>query len=442
MRVLVVGGGGREHALCWKLKQSPRVKEVFCAPGNGGIADIATCIEISVDDFERLGQFVERERIDYTVVGPEQPLMNGIVDYFTERGWAIFGPNRDAARIEGSKTFAKQLMEKYRIPTAAYRTFSDWESARDYVHQLGPPLVIKADGLAAGKGVTVAHTINEAESALKRIMKDRVFGSAGEVVVIEEFLRGEELSLMAFVAGRTVLPMVAAQDHKPVFDGDRGPNTGGMGAYSPVPQFSPEMVQDAVRDILQPMADGMADEGLDFHGVLYAGLMITAEGAKVIEFNARFGDPETQVVLPRLQTDLLSVLMATSEGRLDDVQLRWDDRAALCVVLVSGGYPGAYDKGHPITGLRAKVVNADNVTVFHSGTRVTEGTSLVTAGGRVLGVTALANDLSQAQKDAYKAAQEIAFPGRHFRRDIGERALMDEKNNQDAVAVPRHNSPF
>ncbi|AQS54715.1 phosphoribosylamine--glycine ligase [Novibacillus thermophilus] len=421
MRVLVVGGGGREHALCWKLKQSPRVEEIFCAPGNGGIADIATCVDIDADDFAALAQLVEKEGIGYTVVGPEQPLIDGIVDDFRDRGLAIFGPNRKAAQVEGSKSFAKDLMAKYDIPTAAYRTFSDFTSARKYVHEVGAPIVIKADGLAAGKGVTVAKTLEEAEAALERVMKNRVFGGAGGEVVIEECLSGEELSLMAFVSGRTVLPMVVAQDHKPAYDGDNGPNTGGMGAYSPVPQIGSDVVQQAVRDILQPMADAMAAEGLDYRGVLYAGLMVTAEGPKVIEFNARFGDPETQVVLPRLRSDLLEVLSATSEGRLDRVELEWEEQSALCVVLASGGYPGSYEKGFPISGLSPDI-EAD-VKVFHAGTRTRRG-QFVTDGGRVLGVTALGTDLVEAREKAYAAVDGIHFSGRHYRRDIGHKAIV------------------
>ncbi|WP_054950856.1 phosphoribosylamine--glycine ligase [Numidum massiliense] len=474
MRVLVVGSGGREHALCWKLQQSKGVETVFCAPGNGGIAAVATCVDIQANDFARLAAFAVAERIDYTVVGPEQPLFDGIVDYFTERGLPIFGPNRRAAKIEGSKAYAKQLMATYGVPTADYRTFSDYEEARRYVRRVGAPIVIKADGLAAGKGVTVAETLDEAEQALERIMCDRVFGTAGDEVVVEQCLRGEELSLMAFVAGRTVVPMVEAQDHKAVYDGDTGPNTGGMGAYSPVPHFDAELIQQAVTQVLQPMAEAMEAEGLDFRGVLYAGLMHTAEGLKVIEFNVRFGDPETQVVLPRLNGDLLPVLRATSNGTLDQVALEWDSRAALCVVLTSGGYPGDFEKGHPIDGLPSlgDVPHDDNATrnggphddephddsvqcndgmyddraarnddlhddcvprdrdeavpdvyAFHAGTKIDEAGQLVTNGGRVLGVTALGVSLQDAQQRAYDAVQGIHFTDRHYRQDIGEKAM-------------------
>lgn len=418
MRILVVGSGGREHALCWKLLKSPQVSEVFCAPGNGGISEIAKCVNIPVHDFAGLAQFVEETRIHYTVVGPEAPLQAGIVDFFQERGLPIFGPNRRAALVEGSKSFAKQLMAKYGIPTAAYKAFSDYDAARRYVAQTGAPIVIKADGLAAGKGVIVAHTVKEAEDALKRIMRERVFGEAGSHVVIEQFLQGEEISLMAFVAGRTVLPMVIAQDHKPVFDGDKGPNTGGMGAFSPVPQIRDEIVQQAITAILEPMADGMAQEGLDFRGVLYAGLMVTEQGPKVIEFNTRFGDPETQVVLPRLNSDLLDVLQATSEEALANVTLKWDERAALCVILASEGYPGPFEKGHPIAGVPP---SSSDILTFHSGTALKNG-QLVTNGGRVLGITGLGESLPAAQKTAYTAIRDIHFPHMHYRADIGDRA--------------------
>lgn len=419
MRILVIGSGGREHALCWKLKQDHDVSEVFCAPGNGGIAQTATRVDIPVSDFDNLVQFVETNGIDYTVVGPEQPLMDGIVDFFRDRGLPIFGPNRRAALVEGSKSYAKQLMVKYGIPTATYETFTDFAQARDYVHKVSAPIVVKANGLAAGKGVVVAQTVSEAEQALERIMVDRALGEAGHEVVIEEYLQGEELSLMAFVSGRTVLPMVVSQDHKQVYDGDKGPNTGGMGAYSPVPQIAETVVDQAMQDILRPMANGMVEEGLDFRGVLYAGLMVTEDGPKVIEFNVRFGDPETQVVLPRLKSDLLPVLKATSEGTLERVTLDWTERAALCVVLASGGYPGAYKKGVPITGLSAL---PEDVFAFHAGTEL-EHNQFVTSGGRVLGVIALGDNLRQAQKHVYKQLQNIKFKRMHYRRDIGDKAL-------------------
>ncbi|HEY8342755.1 MAG TPA: phosphoribosylamine--glycine ligase [Calditerricola sp.] len=419
MKVLVVGQGGREHALCWALARSPRVARVYCAPGNGGIAEVATCVPIKETDFAALAQFARDEGIGLTVVGPEAPLAAGIVDFFRAQGLPIFGPTRAAAQVESSKAFAKRIMKASGIPTADYAVFDDVEAALAYVREKGAPIVVKADGLAAGKGVTVARTVAEAEAALHRAMREGVFGAAGSRVVIEEYLEGEELSLMAFVDGETVRPMVPAQDHKPVFDGDRGPNTGGMGAYSPVPQIGPAVIDAAVERILKPMAAALVREGCPFTGVLYAGLMVTADGPKVIEFNARFGDPETQVVLPRLKTDLLEVLLAVVEGRLAEVELAWRDEAALCVVLASGGYPHGYETGKAIAGLDR--IDSD-VLVFHAGTRRT-GEALVTSGGRVLGVTALGATLAEAQRKAYANVARIRFDGMHFRTDIGNRAL-------------------
>ncbi|PTX50634.1 phosphoribosylamine--glycine ligase [Melghirimyces profundicolus] len=419
MRVLVIGGGGREHALVWKLKQSPRVKEIYCAPGNGGIGEIATCVPIAATDVNGLLRFARDRGIDLTVVGPEAALMAGVVDTFEERGFRIFGPEKAAAKVEGSKRFAKRLMEKYGIPTAAYRTFSDPKEAVAHIREQGAPIVVKADGLAAGKGVVVAGTVEEAVNAVRRMMEERTFGSAGERIVVEECLTGQEMSLMAFVDGETVRPMVPAQDHKPVFDGDRGPNTGGMGSYSPVPQIPEEQIREAETRILEPMARGMVREGLCYRGVLYAGLMITEEGPRVIEFNARFGDPETQAVLPRLEGDLAEILMAATEGRLDKVEVAWRREAALCVVMTSGGYPGPYPKGIAIEALPE---NAEDLMIFHAGTKRKDG-RLVTAGGRVLGVTALGRDLREAKHTAYQTLESIVFQGAHFRKDIGLRAI-------------------
>ncbi|MFC4075610.1 phosphoribosylamine--glycine ligase [Salinithrix halophila] len=419
MQILIIGGGGREHALAWKLKQSPRVKKIYCAPGNGGIASVAECVpELAVDDAEGLARFAKEKQIDLTVVGPEAALLAGVVDAFEAEGLTIFGPNREAARVEGSKRYAKELMIKYGIPTGAFRAFSEAGEALAYVREQGAPIVIKADGLAAGKGVTVARTLEEAEEAVKRIMEDRAFGEAGAEIVVEEFLAGQEISLMAFVDGETVRPMVVAQDHKPVFDGDKGPNTGGMGAYSPVPQISDSIVERAVVEILQPMAKGMAVEGVRYRGVLYAGLMVTEEGPKVIEFNARFGDPETQVVLPRLADDLAPILWATAGGSLNEVALTWKDEAAVCIVMASGGYPGPYAKGAVITGLPA---DTEQGVVFHAGTELRKG-NVVTAGGRVLGVTALGTSLQEARKSAYRLVDGVHFEDAHFRRDIGAKA--------------------
>ena len=419
MRVLVIGSGGREHALVWKLRQSPRVSRVYAAPGNGGMAEGAECLPLSATAVAELVRFAEEEGIDLTVVGPEAPLLSGLVDRFEKRGLKVFGPRREAARIEGSKRFAKELMARHGIPTARFRAFTDAAEAKRYVREQGAPIVVKADGLAAGKGVVVARTVEEAEEAVRQAMEERVFGAAGEEVVIEECLFGQEMSLMAFVDGETVRPMEPAQDHKPVFDGDRGPNTGGMGAYSPVPQISREVVRQAVDEILKPTARALAEEGIHYRGVLYAGLMITPEGPKVIEFNARFGDPEAQVILPRLESDLAEILLAAAEGRLAEVEIRWKEEAAVCVVMASEGYPGSYRTGLPIRGLPEP---AGDRIVFHAGTR-REGDRIVTAGGRVLGVTALGSDLAEARNKAYDAVESIRFQGAHFRRDIADRAL-------------------
>jgi phosphoribosylamine--glycine ligase len=419
MKVLVVGGGGREHALVWKLAQSPKVSRVYCAPGNVGIAQLAECVSIGVNDFAALADFVKREGIALTVVGPEDPLLNGIVDYFEEQGLAIFGPKKEAALLEGSKTFAKDIMQKYNIPTGAYRSFTEYEAALAYVREQGAPIVIKADGLAAGKGVTVAFTLEEAEQALQAMMVDDVFAGAGSRVVIEEYLAGEEMTLLSFVDGETVIPMVPSQDHKPVFDGDKGPNTGGMGTYSPVPHMDESIVKQAIETIVIPTAKAMVAEGRPFRGILYAGLMITDKGPKVIEYNARFGDPETQVVLPRLASDLVDIFLAAVEGRLHECEVQWKKDAALCVIMASEGYPGTYPKGKEITGLPA---NTEELIVFHAGTAEKEG-RIVTNGGRVLGVTALGADLYQAQQKAYEAVRSILFEGAHYRTDIGAKAL-------------------
>lgn len=423
MRILVVGSGGREHALVWKLKQSPRVTEIFCAPGNGGIAELATCVPIAADDADRLAAFAKERHIDLTVIGPEIPLLLGIVDRFEQEGLKVFGPRRKAALIEGSKRFAKELMQKYHIPTASFDSFTQAEEAKAYVRAQKMPIVIKADGLAAGKGVIIAQTVAEAEQVLTEVMERKVFGDAGNEVVIEEFLRGQEVSLMAFLDGKTVKPMVVAQDHKPVFDQDQGPNTGGMGTYSPVPQISMDIVEQAVHTILWPMQKALSEEGIEYKGVLYAGLMITAEGPKVIEFNARFGDPETQVVLPRLKTDLVDVIEAVLAGRLDQQILTWSEKAAVCVVMAAGGYPGSYEKGQAIRGLDQLL---DGVVVFHAGTK-RQGSKVVTDGGRVLGVTALAASLKEARDQAYRQLETISFKDRHYRTDIAGKALAHKK---------------
>lgn len=425
MRILVVGRGGREHAIVWALKQSPKADEIYCAPGNAGIAAMAECVDIDEKDFEGLGQFAKEKEIDLVVVGPEDPLFAGAVDFFKAQGIPAFGPDQAAAEIEGSKVFAKKLMKDYNIPTAKYASFDNYEEALTYLREQGAPIVIKADGLAAGKGVTVAQTLAEAEAALSQMMNEKVFGDAGNRVVIEEFLQGQEMSILAFVDGEIVRPMVPSQDHKPIFDGDRGPNTGGMGTYSPVPHIPQSIVDEAVTTILKPAAKAMVQEGRPFRGVLYAGLMITEEGPKTVEFNCRFGDPETQVVLPRLKTDLLDIFLATVNGQLAELDIQWREEAAVCVVLASGGYPGSYRKGDPITGLDS----VEDAIVFHAGTALNDKGQIVTNGGRLLGVTSIGNDIESAREKAYCAVEQIHYEGKHYRTDIAEKALKAARAN-------------
>ena len=423
MNILVIGGGGREHTIAWKLLQSPKVKKVYCAPGNGGIAGLAENVPIGVNDFAALAQFAKDEGIDLTVVGPEDPLLGGIVDFFEERNLPIYGPNGKAALIEGSKSFAKSLMKRYNIPTSEYESFLDYESAIAYVREKGAPIVVKADGLAAGKGVVVAETLQEAEEALRQIMQDHVFGEAGARVVIEECMRGEELSLLAFVDGETVKPMITSQDHKRIFNDDLGPNTGGMGTYAPVPHMSDALVDEVVETIVKPMAKGMASDGIPFKGILYTGLMITEQGPKVVEFNARFGDPETQVILPLLETDLVDIFVATIKGELDAVDVTWKKGSAVCVVMAAPGYPGEFPKGQVIQGLD-KV--RDRVTVFHAGTKETDE-GIVTSGGRVLGVVGTGENLEKAREAAYAAVAEISFEGAQYRTDIAAKAMKHQQ---------------
>lgn len=420
LNVLVVGGGGREHALVWKLKQSPRVKKIYCAPGNAGIAQLADCVTIAAEDIQGLLHFAEQASIDLTVVGPEAPLVAGIVDTFEQAGRRIFGPSQKAALLEGSKALAKEIMVKYGIPTARHATFSTAEAAYAYIQEQGAPCVVKADGLAAGKGVVVAMDEETALAAVKEIMENRAFGEAGNQVVIEEYLEGEEVSILAFTDGQTVVPMVSAQDHKRVFDGDRGPNTGGMGAYSPAPVYNPGVAQQVVKQILEPTVAAMRTERREYRGVLYAGLMITANGPKVLEFNVRFGDPETQVVLPRLKTDLVDIIEAILDQRLEQLKIEWYPQTAVCVVLAAGGYPGSYQKGMVIEGLDRLT---QEVLVFHAGTTRRDG-RIVTNGGRVLGVTALGDTIQTAIDRAYAAVEQIKFADMHYRRDIGYRALQ------------------
>ncbi len=419
MRVLVVGGGGREHALVWKLRQSPKVQEIFCAPGNVGIAQMATCVNIQAEDVPGLVTFAQQEQIDLTVVGPEIPLTNGIVDIFQQQGLKIFGPSRAAAEIEGSKALAKDIMAKYNIPSARYATFDTAKEARAYVKQYGAPCVIKADGLAAGKGVIVAMDEETALAAVDFIMAERAFGQAGDRVVIEEFLEGEEVSVLAFVDGETIVPLVSSQDHKRVGDQDTGPNTGGMGAYAPAPVYTPELAKVVERDILYPTVKALAAEGRPYRGVLYAGLMVTPTGPKVLEFNARFGDPETQPVLSLLETDLVDIIEAILQGRLAEQSVQWQDGAAVCVVMAAAGYPGSYAKGQEITGLTEV---PEGVVVFHAGTTSRDG-QVVTAGGRVLGVTTTGKDIQEAIQRVYQGVEAIHFAGAHYRKDIGQKAV-------------------
>ncbi|KZE76251.1 phosphoribosylamine--glycine ligase [Paenibacillus elgii] len=419
MRILVVGGGGREHAICWALKKSPKVTELYCAPGNGGIASVAECVPIQVNQFEEIAQFAIDHTIDLVVIGPDDPLSEGIVDHLEAKGLNVFGPRQNAAIIEGSKVFTKQLLRKYNIPTAAYESFERYEDAVAYLRQQQAPIVIKADGLAAGKGVVVAQTLDEAEKALHDIMVAKVFGESGNQVVIEEFLTGQEMSILSFVDGETVCPMVPAQDHKAVYDNDKGPNTGGMGTYSPLPHIPQAVIDESIETIIKPTAKAMVAEGRPFRGVLFAGLMLTPNGPKTIEFNARFGDPETQVVLPRLKTDLLDIFLAAVNGRLDQMEIEWSEEAAVCVILASEGYPASYPKGLPIEGLE----DVQESIVFHAGTAVKDGV-IVTNGGRVLGVTALGRDIAEARAKAYADADRIRFQGKHNRTDIAKKALV------------------
>ncbi|QSQ08005.1 Phosphoribosylamine--glycine ligase [Koleobacter methoxysyntrophicus] len=419
MKVMVVGGGGREHTLVWKIKQSPLVKEIYCAPGNAGIERIAVCINIPAENIEALAEFALNEKIDLTVVGPEAPLTLGIVDEFEKRGLKVFGPSKKAAEIEGSKVFAKELMERYGIPTAHYRVFNDPIEAGEYIKDKGAPVVVKADGLAAGKGVIVALTEDEALDGVKRIMRDREFGRAGDRIVVEEYLEGPEVSILAFTDGNTIIPMVSAQDHKRVYDNDRGPNTGGMGAFAPSPVYTPNIARVVEKEILKKTIDAMKRENRPYKGVLYAGLMITSKGPKVLEFNCRFGDPETQVVLPLLESDLVPVMQAVIDSRLDEAEIRWKDKKAVCVIMASGGYPRKYEKGFKISGIE-EAEKIEGITVFHAGT-AKEGDSIVTAGGRVLGVTALGDSLDSAARLVYKGVEKISFKGAHYRKDIGRK---------------------
>ena len=421
MKVLVVGGGGREHALVWKIAQSPLVSQVYCTPGNPGTASLAVNVPIKADEIDKLLGFAKSEGIDLTVVGPEQPLSLGIVDLFQEYGLKVFGPSRAAARIEASKAFSKDLMRKYDIPTAAYGVFTEVEPAEAFIRQTGAPIVVKADGLAAGKGVVVALTVEEAAAAVREMLSGNAFGSAGSRVVIEEFLEGEEASFLAITDGKEVIPLASAQDHKAIFDGDRGPNTGGMGAYSPAPVVTSQVHDAAMEQVVRRAVAGMAAEGCPYRGVLYAGLMVKDGQVKTLEFNARFGDPECQPLLMRMKSDLVPLLLAVAEGSLAGRSIEWHDQAAVCVVMAAEGYPGEVTKGDAISGLEAADM-LEGVTVFHAGTTERDG-AVVTSGGRVLGVTALGTTVAAAIARAYQGVGTINWRGVQFRRDIGQKAL-------------------
>lgn len=417
MKILVVGGGGREHTIIWKLAQSPLKPEIYCAPGNGGISKLATCVDIKATDIDGMVKFAKENQIDLTVVAPDDPLVLGMVDRFEEEGLRAFGPRANAAVIEGSKVFSKELMKKYGIPTAKYEVFDNCDKALEYVRSTTYPTVVKAEGLALGKGVIIANNREEAEQAVLEIMHDKAFGDAGNRVVVEEFLVGQEVSVLAFTDGKTLIPMVSAQDHKRAYDGDQGLNTGGMGTFSPSRLYSKEIHEECMKNIFMPTMAAMNQEKRTFKGVLYFGLIMTADGVKVIEYNARFGDPETQVVLPRLETDLLTIFEAIIDERLSEVEVKWADNAAVCVVMASGGYPKSYEKGYEISGIE-DAENLGDITVFHAGTAV-KGDAFITNGGRVLGVTAVGSDLDAAIRHAYEGVEKISFKDMHYRKDIG-----------------------
>jgi phosphoribosylamine--glycine ligase len=417
MKVLVIGSGGREHAIIWKLLQNKTIEEIYCAPGNGGISELATCVDIQATDVKTLVVFAKSNHIDLTIVGMDDPLMLGVVDAFEAKGLRIFGPTKNAAVLEGSKVFAKDLMKKYGIPTAGYSVFEDAELAEKYLEACQYPVVLKADGLALGKGVLICQTKDEALKGVQDIMVDKKFGAAGDQLVVEEFIEGPEVSVLSFCDGDHILPMISAQDHKRAFDNDEGLNTGGMGTFSPSKFYTDEVHAFCVDNIYQKTLDAMKEEGRPFTGIIFFGLMLTKDGPKVLEYNARFGDPEAQVVLPRLKTDLVEIIEAAIDGRLDQVTLEWDERATVCVVLASGGYPVSYKKGYEITGLE-KQRSKDNVIVFHAGTKK-EKEKIVTNGGRVLGLTAFGKDIEQARSVAYKAVAEVDFVDKQYRTDIG-----------------------
>lgn len=418
MKVLVIGGGGREHSLIWKLSQSPSIDELICAPGNGGIAELARCVDIAPTDLDSICNFATEEKVDFVVVAPDDPLALGLVDRLSALNIPTFGPTADAAIIESSKVFSKKLMDKYSIPTAGYRAFSDPHQAKSFVRQTGAPVVVKADGLALGKGVFICDTVADAETSIDTLMSGSLFGTSGSTVVIEELMTGPEVTVLCFTDGTTLVPMPSSQDHKRAFDGDLGPNTGGMGAISPSPNYTPEIAARCMDEIFVPTINAMKSEGRTFKGVLYFGLMLTPSGPKVVEYNARFGDPEAQALLVRLESDLFDILRATVNGTLSEVPISWNNSASCCVVLASGGYPGKYTTGHEITGL-----SQSTATVFHAGTKLSERGTVVTSGGRVLGVTGLGSTLDSAINTTYKAIEPIHFENMFFRRDIGLKAI-------------------
>ncbi|MEA2113810.1 MAG: phosphoribosylamine--glycine ligase [Thermodesulfobacteriota bacterium] len=431
MKILIIGSGGREHTLAWKLDQSKKVKTIYCAPGNAGIKKLATCVKIGSDDIDALLAFAKKEKIDLTIVGPEDPLTNGIVDRFEEEGLRIFGPSAAAAELEGSKVFSKDFLKKYSIPSAAYKVFAKPGTAKKYIDKIGAPCVVKADGLAAGKGVIVAQTKSEAKKAVDLIMKKKAFGAAGNKLVVEEFLQGEEASFIAFVDGESVLPLPSSQDHKAVFEGDRGPNTGGMGAYSPAPVMTDAMTMRVMNEVMLPTVRGMAAEGRPIKGMLYAGMMIDGDRIDVLEFNCRFGDPECQPLLMRLHTDLVDIIEHAIDGTLSEIELDIDRRPTVCIVMASQGYPGKYETGKPITGL-VTASKMKDVMVFHAGTAI-KNRRTVTSGGRVLGVTAIDTTIAKAITRAYKAVDKIKWNGCYFRRDIGHRALSRDQSESGPV---------
>lgn len=419
MKVLVVGGGGREHTIVWKLAQSPKISKLYCAPGNGGISKLATCVDIKATDIDGIVNYSKANQMDLVVVAPDDPLVAGMVDSLNKAGIRAFGPVKAAAIIEGSKAFSKDLMKKYNIPTAGYKVFENSTDALSYLNSCSAPIVVKADGLALGKGVIIAKTIEEAKAAVNGIMNDKVFGEAGSRVVVEEYIEGPEVSILVFTDGKTIVPMVSAQDHKRAYDHDQGPNTGGMGTFSPSPLYDKKLADYCMKEVFVPTIEAMNKKRRKFKGVLYFGLMLTKDGPKVLEYNARFGDPETQVVLPRLKTDLLDIFEAIIDEKLADIEIEWNDNAAVCVVAASGGYPGKYTTGLEISGLDEAQTNGDTI-VFHAGTSIKDD-KFFTAGGRVLGVTAVEETMEKAIAKAYAGIEKISFEGMHYRKDIGRK---------------------